>query len=95
MMIAQKVFSAIIIRIRSNIKARSLLERILEDSRVEKVSLKPTILRWIRPEEMSNKIAEESNTTTLDPCDPCDICDPVIQGVRNQKVVDVARNQGE
>lgn|GEM_PF-2518983 len=56
-------------KLRTNKKLRSILNRILEDSRIKRVQIKPTILQWISKDQSKKDIHtndDEKNTDSSD-----------------------------
>src|SRR5918994_303059 len=57
-------------KLRTNKKLRSILDRLLEDSRIKRVQIKPTILQWIFKDRSKKDIHtnddEKKNAASLD-----------------------------
>lgn len=62
-----KLYIGADIRIRANIKLRTILEMLLQNSHVARIQMKPVVLQWI-----SNKSEAQNKKEQCDPCDPCD-----------------------
>jgi replicative DNA helicase Mcm len=57
-------------KLRDNKKLRSILERILEDSRVKRIQMKPTVLQWISMSQSRNDIhANDEKNNIRNPSD--------------------------
>ena len=63
-----KIYIGNDLRIRANIKLRTVLEMLLQNSHVARIQMKPVVLQWI-----SNKSEAQDKKEQCDPCDPCDI----------------------
>jgi hypothetical protein len=59
------------LKVRDNKKLRTILEMMLQNSHVKRISVKPVVLQWTSKEIQKEEIFDTKDSR----CDPCDLCD--------------------